>query len=257
MVTYMASMTNSEGVCPYCGAELEPLINIFASKPFKVGYKPCACERAVGERERLKYEEQLQLEREREKDRLQREADNRKRRIAESGIPRRFSGIKDDMDIYVNEIANGKSFMFSGDVGTGKTYLACAIGLAMIDKSSVVFTNISEVNRLLFDRNSLGEVALFNRLSLCDLLIIDDIGKEKPSEWITSLIYQVINARYEAELPMILTSNYSYEELRRRLANGGDDTTAIAIVSRLFEMCGRPLRINGQDKRLHGVNRGS
>lgn len=247
----MVSMTNFDGICPYCGSNLEPLVNTFVSgSPFIVGYKPCTCAQAVAERERTKREEQLQIQKQKERDRLQKEADNRKRRIVESGIPRRFIAIGDDVDMYVADIVAGKSFMFAGDVGTGKTYLACAIGLAMLDTTSVVFTTISKVNRSLFERDLPEEVALFDRLSTCGLLIVDDIGKDKPSDWIVTLIYQVINTRYESKLPIILTSNYTFEELRKRLTVGGDKTTATAIISRLYEMCGPPIRMNGKDKRL-------
>ena len=71
------------------------------------------------------------------------------------------------------------------------------------------------------------------------LLVIDDLGKEQPTEWAISRIYAIINARYEALMPTIITTNYSEAELLRRLTpkDSNDTTTADAAIDRLREMC--------------------
>ena len=71
------------------------------------------------------------------------------------------------------------------------------------------------------------------------LLIIDDMGTEQPTDWGLSKIYTIINARYEAYMPTIVTTNYSGEELIRRMTPPNDDGyTAAKTIDRLQEMCG-------------------
>ena len=69
----------------------------------------------------------------------------------------------------------------------------------------------------------------------CDLLIIDDLGKEKVSEWTLEKLYYVINSRYEDCLPIVITTNYDPEKLVRRLTVKDNFETAEAIVSRICE----------------------
>lgn len=64
------------------------------------------------------------------------------------------------------------------------------------------------------------------------------------------LTYHIIDERYNAELPMVVTTNYTMEGLWLRLTVGKNDITAQAIVSRLYEMCGgAPYFIEGGDRR--------
>ncbi len=68
--------------------------------------------------------------------------------------------------------------------------------------------------------------------------MIDDIGSEQPSEWSASKIFAIINARYEAYMPTVITTNYSGEELERRMTpDGGDDRNAKKTLDRLKETC--------------------
>ena len=72
-----------------------------------------------------------------------------------------------------------------------------------------------------------------------DLLIIDDLGKEKATEWTSQTIYSIINARYENERPIVITTNYTLKNLVDRMTPSGsqDSITAAAAVDRLFETC--------------------
>ena len=69
-----------------------------------------------------------------------------------------------------------------------------------------------------------------------DLLIIDDLGKERCSEWSMSTLYSILNDRYEDMKPTIVTTNYNTDDLVEALTPKGADNTKIgAIVSRLKE----------------------
>ena len=80
------------------------------------------------------------------------------------------------------------------------------------------------------------------------MLIIDDLGKERPSEWTLEKLFTIINNRYENNLPVIITTNYNRDKLRERLANNKNYEIADSIISRLYEMC-KGLAIYGNDKR--------
>ena len=79
------------------------------------------------------------------------------------------------------------------------------------------------------------------RMRKADLLVIDDLGKEKPSPFTNELFYRVVNGRYKDKLPMIITSNYGVESLSERLD--------YAVFSRLVAMC-RAVEMRGIDYRM-------
>ena len=70
--------------------------------------------------------------------------------------------------------------------------------------------------------------------------MIDDLGKEKQTEWSNSILYQVINRRYENFLPVIITTNETMGDLERNIGQ--------ATLSRLIEMCDG-VRMDGKDYR--------
>jgi DNA replication protein DnaC len=81
-----------------------------------------------------------------------------------------------------------------------------------------------------------GEEVETARLQNCELLVIDDLGKEQCTKWSVAKLYEILNDRYENNKPVIITTNYSQDELTRRLTpDGGDSKTAGSMVSRLKE----------------------
>lgn len=133
-----------------------------------------------------------------------------------------------------------------GPVGTGKTYIAYAIKHHLEEKGTIVrFHNATD---LLADIRHDFDCEPFSRKHVVDkildsrkLLIIDDLGAEKPTEWVAEILYRIINYRYENELPVIITSNLSLDQLAQRL---GDRTA-----SRLTELCDIN-ELTGRDRRL-------
>jgi DNA replication protein DnaC len=147
--------------------------------------------------------------------------------------------------------SEGAGIIFSGTYGTGKTHLAAAISIELINQGiPVVFgTLINLLGKIRQTyHNDEDEWEVLNIYTSADLLVIDDLGKEKPSEWVLEKLYSIVNDRYENNKPIIITTNYDHETLVKRLTVNGNCETAESIVSRLYEMC-RGVVINGEDHR--------
>ena len=132
--------------------------------------------------------------------------------------------------------------IISGPVGTGKTHLAASVANALLNVGQKVICmpsiDLLAAIRATYKENGNDE-EIINEFKTADLLIIDDLGKEKATEWSVQMIYSIVNSRYENEKPMIITTNYTPDELVARLAPAGspDTITAHATVDRLNEVC--------------------
>ena len=142
----------------------------------------------------------------------------------------------------------GKGLMFYGGVGTGKTFLAACIANALIDKSiPCLVTNFSRItNRLqsTFD----GKQEYIDSLNKFSLLVIDDFGMERNTEYMNEIVYNVIDSRYRSGKPLIVTTNLTVQEL-----SNPDSIDKQRIYSRINEMCVR-LEVTGKDRRAETKN---
>ena len=134
--------------------------------------------------------------------------------------------------------------LFTGPVGTGKTYLASAIANALIEKEiSVKMTNfaviLNDMMNLEINKNKYVE-----KLNKYRLLIIDDFGMERDTPFATEHIFNIIDSRYRANKPIILTTNLSAKQLTSP-ANLKEQR----IYSRLLEMA-TPILFTGENRRI-------
>lgn len=140
----------------------------------------------------------------------------------------------------------------SGPKGTGKTFLAALIARDRIQAGQpTMFVFVPELmaafRQGIKDGNE-GEI--LQTVKESDVLVLDDIGAERPTEYVAERIMDLVNYRYSHCLPTIFTSNYGLDELARHLSGrGGDPVTGERIVSRIAAMT-YALRLNGQDQRL-------
>ena len=100
---------------------------------------------------------------------------------------------------------------------------------------------LSEI-KFSFKENDTEEV--LNEYEQAHLLIIDDLGAENITDWSYEMLYQIINYRYSNLLPTIFISNLSDLELEKKLDK--------RIVSRIYEMCKKGIRLTGKDYRIGG-----
>lgn len=155
---------------------------------------------------------------------------------------------------YAQSIKNGskKSLIITGNIGTGKTHLASSIANFLIESEILVVfgTLINLLNEVkdTYTMENKTESFIIEKYSKVPLLIIDDLGKERPSEWTLEKLFTIINNRYENNLPVVITTNYNREKLRERLANNTNYEIADSIISRLYEMC-NGINLSGKDKR--------
>lgn len=127
-----------------------------------------------------------------------------------------------------------------GPAGTGKSHLAYAIISRLIEDSQVaaVAGAVPELLDMMRPRQGKNQ-EVEERMELikeADLVLLDDLGAEKESEWATERLFLIINARYNAQLPTIITSNVPLETLETD-QNGKMNLAWERIVSRIVEMC--------------------
>ncbi len=136
-----------------------------------------------------------------------------------------------------------KGLLLYGTVGTGKTFMACCIANALIDKGipCMVTSFPRLVNTITGMRD--GRQEYIDSLNKFVLLVIDDLASERDTEYMTEIVQQIIDARYRSGLPLIVTTNLTGDELKHPA-----EVRKQRIYSRLFEMC-VPFEVVGDDRR--------
>ena len=138
---------------------------------------------------------------------------------------------------------NNYGLLLWGKVGTGKSYFAGCIANALMEKEvAVCMTNFATILNDLaasFD----GRNEYISRLCSYPLLILDDFGMERGTEYGLEQVYSVIDSRYRSDKPLIATTNLTLEELQHP-----QDTPHARIYDRLTSMCA-PVRFTGSNFR--------
>jgi DNA replication protein DnaC len=155
-------------------------------------------------------------------------------------------------------LAAGRGVWFSGDVGTGKTTLAMLISKAAMEADHTVaiysLPRLLSILRETYDddaRHSLTE--FIDMLSSVDLLHLDDVGAEHSTDWVLEQLYTIFNTRYEDGKAVLLTTNLvgtTHGSSESHPAADLVEQIGERTVSRIWEICGDPLPVNGPDQRL-------
>lgn len=137
----------------------------------------------------------------------------------------------------------GTGLLLCGQVGTGKSFLAAAIANELISQGTpCLMTNFSRIISRISEKFG-GDQKYLDDLNRFDLLIIDDLGAERDSDFTWEKVMNVIDARYRAGLPLIITTNLGPKDFTDR-----GDIRRQRVFSRLKEMC-ICLEVRGEDRR--------
>ncbi len=157
-----------------------------------------------------------------------------------------------------------------GPPGVGKTHLAVSVLKELIERYHVRgrfedFTSFIHRIQATFEPGTVdSKNAILRRATQAELLVLDELGAQKPSEWVTEILYLVINTRYNSRLPTIFTTNLRLDAanpqnapLDRERSLPSEDPLSWRVprrlLSRLYEMA-RPIAIDTVDFR-HEVKR--
>ena len=221
------------------------------------------------------FEVQLNKEREEESERMagerkriREEADQRRmeEKTGAARIPKRFQGktfadyiaetpqqqkALEACTSYAHDFADnlvaGRCLILSGNVGTGKTHLAAAIADYIVRETeyTAVFRSLHSILQSIkatYSSNSeFTESDVLEMFTGTDLLVIDEVGATKPSEFELSTLFAIINARYESQLPTVIITNLDAGELKNNIGDRCAD--------RLREGGGRAIAFNWESKR--------
>lgn len=250
--------------CPFCGKTLLTLHGLVVQDdeqdPRRNALRgletTCDCERSILADEQMRRE----IEASRRSTEAKAQANRLSRRLANSKMPetwykrglsswlRRTPNEQSAYDAAVSfgrRIQSGEtpSLYIAGPIGTGKTMLASCLSLDLIRAGrSVVWSNVGDLLRSLratFNDRDTNEAAIIDHFANVSILVLDDLGKERPTEWAAEQLFAIFNRRYDYGKPTIVTTNYSGADLIKRLTpkpdmtGYADDTTARAIVDRL------------------------
>ncbi len=149
---------------------------------------------------------------------------------------------RDYVDKWSDALSANTGLVLWGDVGTGKTFFAACIANALVEQNvSVKMTNFSTILNDLFTESDKNKY--LDRLNDHSLLIIDDLGIERGTEYALEQVYNVIDTRYKSGKPLIVTTNLTLDELKAPA-----DIPHKRIYDRVLGMC-VPVMFNGMNFR--------
>ncbi len=144
-------------------------------------------------------------------------------------------------------LKDGRGLFLTGNIGTGKTHLAAGIVdyIARIKKRKIscqiaYITSVDLLAQIRMSFNTKGQdiVGYFEE---ADLLIIDDLGVEKVTDWVNEILYKIIDHRYNELKPTIFITNLKEDEIKEKIGE--------RVTSRIFEMC-KGIEFTGKDYRI-------
>ena len=232
--------------CGVCHERRQTVVKRFRHPGYFIPRCPCSC--------------QIKEERQRKEQQAQRERMERiKRRRAHGLRDKSLYAYTFDHDngsnpvmekarAYVRNwkeaLRNNIGLLLFGDVGTGKSFFAGCIANALLDQDvPVLMTSFPTILNQLTGVYPEERVEFINSLNDYDLLIIDDLGVERSTEFAMEQVFEVIDRRYRCGKPMIITTNLTLEQLRNP-----PDLAHARIYERILERCA-PILFSGENFR--------
>lgn len=145
-----------------------------------------------------------------------------------------------DFEAICGDDSDLKGLLLYGPVGTGKTHLAACVGNALMAHGvPVLCVSVARLGALGFDEQR----EVINHMGGAKLLILDDLGAERNTDFKREQMFDIIDRRVNAMLPLIATTNLTPEDLRK-----GEYLDYRRIWERVCSMC-RPVRMDGESWR--------
>lgn len=153
--------------------------------------------------------------------------------------------VQNYVDNFPYFLEKGKGLLLYGVAGTGKTYAAACAANALIDKAIPCYMEtMARARNMSFENKQ----KYLDDLQKFKLLVLDDLGTEAKTEYMQEIVFSIIDARYRAGLPMIITTNLTLQELKQP-QNEADSR----IYSRILERC-FPVEVAGVNQRHKKIN---
>lgn len=146
-------------------------------------------------------------------------------------------------------VAKKQSLLFWGNVGTGKSFAAACIANYLLDRGvPVMMTSFVKLLSLIQNGDE-KEADIISRLNSAKLVIFDDLGAERNTDYALEKIYNIIDSRYQRELPIIFTTNLTITEMKNET-----DNRYKRIYDRVFENI-YPMQFTGPSWRRKEASR--
>lgn len=150
---------------------------------------------------------------------------------------------------------DGRGLLFTGAVGVGKTHLAVAVLRELIERYRIqgLFYQFGALLRQIQDSynpvSQTSELKVLSPVFEAEVLVLDELGASKPTDWVRDTMMQIINTRYNDKRLTIFTTNYSDKRKNEKDPTELlEDRIGVALRSRLYEMC-KSVEIEGEDYR--------
>jgi len=159
-----------------------------------------------------------------------------------------------DYPLLDDEIFRESSLLFAGGSGRGKTHLAVAVLKGLLNKGvPCLFVDfhelLSEIRNSYDPLSEASEFQILRPLLNVEVLLLDDLGSQRMSEWVQDTVFHVINLRYSQKKTVIATTNLGMEPTRKSTSQETlQDRLGYRVISRLYEMC-TFLELDGPDYR--------
>lgn len=146
-------------------------------------------------------------------------------------------------------LQKNQGLLLWGDVGTGKSFAAAAIANALLEQVvPVVMVSFVEILKRI-ESKAMTQDQIVSLINTANLVVFDDLGAERDSDYALEKVYAIVDARYRKQLPMIVTTNLPMEQMK-----GEEDIRYRRIYDRIFENC-YPMQFTGPSWRRVEANR--